>query len=136
MDGEYGHITAGIPVVNPKYQTLGAAGTKLERPVPVTDLLREAFRGSQGGSMDGGCLSRFWVNFMNCAAGARKLARTCRNCSYLYFRKRSKKDPRGNTGSHASGLWSCRKLGFIGRDYPAKDDCACKGGDFKRKRRQ
>ena len=132
MDGEYEHITAGIPVVNPEYQSLGATGLKLDCSASITDLLRDAYQSSQGRART---LSRFWVNLMSCVGGTHKLAQTCRNCRHLYFRKRSRKDPRSNTGLHASGLWSCKKLGFIGWDYPAKDDCFCTRKYFKRKLR-
>ena len=130
MDGEYEHITAGIPVVNPEYQSLGATGLKLECSASITDLLRDAFQSSQGGAR---ALSRFWVNFMSCVGGTRKLARTCWNCRYLYFRKHSKKDRRYNKGLHKAGLWSCRKTGFIGWDCPGNDWCQCQGEYFRRK---
>ena len=71
--------------------------------------------------------SRFWRKFFTLSAGCRKLAKTCGNCRWFYFRRRKKE-----FGRDRNGLWSCKKLGFIGWD-PSPDDCICEGERFKRK---
>lgn len=105
---------------------------KLKYDIPVKGLM-DASLEVHGEFVAPEGLRKFWRLFMQGVAGCRKLSHTCWSCHWLYWRKHSKKDRRYNKGLHKAGLWSCRKIGFIGWDCPGNDWCQCQGEYFRRK---